>query len=270
MSQLQKIIKYLALAFAIFLIFSIISGINKVFITISNFYNDKEAEETLVKMKTISINDTPTVLNIDIETSDIIITLGETFSIETSNKYIECKEQDNVVYLNDQKHSWFTDNEQGKLIINVPTNIVLEKLEIEGGIGEIKLDSLTINDLNLDLGAGKVSINNLTVLNNTVIEGGASEVTLNASSLNNLDLDMGIGAFYLTTRVLGNSKINHGVGSLNLNLIGRKEDYQISIDKGLGTTTINGKNVPDETIIGTGPNRIAISGGVGNININIE
>lgn len=270
MSQLQKIIKYLALTFAIFLIFSIISGINKVFITISNFYDDKDPEKILAEMKVISINDTPAVLNIDIETSDIIITSGETFSIETSNKYIECKEKGNVVYLNEPKQSWFTNNEQAKLIIHVPSKMVLEKLEIEGGIGEIKLDSLTINDLNLDLGAGKVSINNLTVLDNTVIEGGASEVTLNASSLNNLDLDMGIGAFSLTTKVLGNSKIDHGIGSLNLNLIGRKEDYQFSIAKGLGTITINSKNVSDETIIGTGPNRIAISGGVGNININIE
>lgn len=81
---------------------------------------------------------------------------------------------------------------------------------------------------------------------------------------------MGVGKFSLDAKVLGNSDIEQGVGSMDLNLIGTSDDYQIYVDKGLGSVNIDGKNVKDDENFGNGINKIDIDGGVGSINIDFK
>lgn len=81
---------------------------------------------------------------------------------------------------------------------------------------------------------------------------------------------MSVGKFTLEAAILGNSKIDHGVGSITLNLIGAKEEYKIHVDKGIGTITIDNKNINDNQIIGNGINKIDIDGGIGNMDINFN
>ena len=46
-----------------------------------------------------------------------------------------------------------------------------------------------------------------------------------------------------------------------------KDDYFITLDKGLGNATINGKNMSGDTTYGTGENKLDIDGGLGSIQI---
>ena len=71
----------------------------------------------------------------------------------------------------------------------------------------------------------------------------------------------------LTSKIIGDSEIDAGVGELNLNLIGSLNDYKIKLDKGIGSASINSEKMRSETYYGTGSNLIDIDGGVGSINI---
>ena len=119
----------------------------------------------------------------------------------------------------------------------------------------------------MELGAGKVTIDKLNVFDQTDIDSGAGEVEIRDGELNNLDLNMGVGKFTLNTKLSGNSTIDHGVGAFTLNLIGSKSDYQIYVNKGLGSVSLDGEEVADNQTIGTGSNRLEIDGGVGKIDI---
>ena len=76
---------------------------------------------------------------------------------------------------------------------------------------------------------------------------------------------MGVGELDLSAKLSGNSDIDAGVGRLNLNLIGN--DYKIKVDKGIGSASINGNDIKDDTYYGEGSNIIDIDGGVGSIDI---
>ena len=87
MSSAQKIIKYLALAFASFLIFIIITSIISGMTILSNIFDDNDNNNQTVEKNESLISDSKD-LNIDLATSDLIIKAGNKFKVETTNKYI--------------------------------------------------------------------------------------------------------------------------------------------------------------------------------------
>ena len=123
-------------------------------------------------------------------------------------------------------------------------------------------------NLNLNLGAGSVNIDNLMVFNSASIDGGAGETVIKNSDINNLELDMGIGRFSITATIPGNSDIDHGVGEAIINLLGDAVEYQIDISKGLGSVSVDGKNINNNSIIGNGMNKIDLDCGVGSVVVN--
>lgn len=263
MSQTQKVIKYLAIAFAIFLIVSIISGIMFSLSMFTGIFN----QDVLDEMKTFSIENSKT-LKIDVKTVNLSIKIDEQFKIETNNKYIEVNESLDKIAIKENSHSWFKNN-KSQLIIYIPSNYEFDKIDIDSGAGKIDIESLNTKILNLDLGAGNILIDDLTVSNNIDIDGGAGNITISNANINNLDLDMGVGNLSLSSYLTGNSKIDGGVGNIDLNLIGNQDDYKIKIEKGIGKATIDNNSVSNTTY-GNGNNYIDIDCGVGEIVINFE
>lgn len=268
MSGLQKIIKYLAIAFAIFLTFSIISGIMYGISFIGDIL-DGDKDSITEELKDLEINDNTLLLDIHVSSSSIILKSGDFFKAETNNKYINSKQDKNKLYIQEKKHNWF-HNDKSELIVYIPNDFVFDGVSIETGAGKVDIEQLSTKQLYLVLGAGKVDINNLNVSESTKIDGGAGEININAISMNNLDLDMGVGKLSLTSKLTGKNKIDSGIGGVNLSLIGIIEDYEISLDKGIGEAKINGKTMKDDTNYGTGNNKLDIDGGIGSINIEIK
>lgn len=266
MSEIQKIIKYCAIAFALFLAFSIISSIMYGIIMFGSiFENDKKHYENLNSLK---VEEDTAVLDIDITGSNLIIKQGDTFKVETNNKYVKTKQSKNKLYITEKNHNWFKANKNNNLVVYIPKEFIFDGISIDSGAGKVEIDALSTKTLYLNLGAGKVTINELTVLKSADIEGGAGAIEMKNGSLNNLDLDIGVGKLTLTAIITGKSKIDAGVGETNLNLIGNIEDYRIELDKGIGSATIDNKKMHDEEIYGNGNNYIDIDGGVGSIIIN--
>ena len=138
---------------------------------------------------------------------------------------------------------------------------------IDTGAGKVEIDSLSCDVLKLSLGAGKADIKNLTANSRADIDGGAGELDIDGGKLCNLKLDMGVGKLTLKSRIEGESDLDYGVGETDLILLGSLEDYQIEIDKGIGEAKLNGENMQDDLVYGSGENKIEIDGGVGSINI---
>lgn len=260
MTQLQKIIKYLALAFAFFLIFSVLSLFMYVLPVITSVFDKDELQELEPNITTNS-----SILDIEVFSSNIIFEVGDNLNVLTSNNDIEIKRYNNKLFISEKKRNWFSKKSDSDLVIYIPTNFIFDEVSIESGAGRIEVHSLTTRKLELELGAGEVQISNLSVLDNASINGDAGKLSIINSSIHNLELDMGIGELDLHSELIGLSNVDAGIGKVTLNLLG--SDYKIKVDKGIGNATINGEKVKEDTNYGNGHNILNINGGIGNISV---
>ena len=144
---------------------------------------------------------------------------------------------------------------------------IVENVLIENGTGRIEVDSLKSNNLDFDLGVGKVNINEVFVYNSAELDGGVGEVIVERGSINNLDFDIGVGNVSLEAEITGNSEISSGIGEVVLGLVGSSESYSINVEKGIGKIMISGENVKNDTVYGNGLSKLDLSGGIGNIKV---
>lgn len=273
MSIAQKIIKYLALAFAIFLIVTIFSGILTGIYTMSNILGlKKESTESITEISTLELEeiDDYAYLDIEIKYSNFKIKLGEKFEVQTNNDNIEVNQKNDKLKITEKQSNWFWRNSnEEELIVYIPENIEFEKVNIETGAGRVNIEEIKAEKLKLNLGAGETIINNI-VSDNVDIDGGVGKFTIENGTINNLDFDLGIGETTINAKITGNNKIDTGIGSLKLNIDGNIEDYKFKVEKGIGNIKLNGKQVSNNEIIGNGENVIDIDGGIGEIIINFK
>ena len=167
----------------------------------------------------------------------------------------------------DHNQIGITDYTDAVLKLCVPSDIVFESVAITTGAAKLTVDSLSANYLELELGAGKVLFGCLNAYADADIEGGAGQITIESGMLSNLTLEMGMGELDLTAALLGNSNLSFGFGKSSLTLLGSEDTYTVDIENGLGNITVDGKTVTDFGSSGNGQNYIKIEGGVGTVDI---
>ena len=265
MSGFQKLIKYIAIAFAIYLIFNIISiligGVSILSGVLSN--------DVTGNLNKIKVDDSYKVLDIELESINILIKEGKKFKVETDSDNVSLKEVGDKLLITNKKENWKPKKVDSDIVIYVPNSYVFDYVIIENGAGRIDIDYINTKELELDLGAGKVDINKLIVSKEASIEGGAGEIIINDGIINNLEFDMGLGKVYTKAKLVGDSEINAGIGEVEIDLVGNISDYSMNISKGIGSVKIAGEDVKSGNL-GTGSNFIDINGGIGTIDIDFK
>ena len=272
MTTLQKVIKYLALAFAIFLTVSIVGGILSAVGLLGSLFSDDDAEwgDVIGETKNYTVSSEISDLNIQINAADFYIKEGNSFSIESNLKNLEVDEKNGCLTLKDLtkiKLNGSNAYENAVLTIYVPVGTVFDNVNIKTGAGRFTVDSLSAATIGFELGAGDVTISKLIAEKSANIEGGAGRITISDGAIKNLDLKMGLGQLNLTSALTGDCNLDSGIGEMNVTLLGSKDDYELDIEKGIGNITVDGKNVTDFGSSGNGANEVDIHGGVGAINV---
>ncbi|MGN0172386.1 MAG: hypothetical protein ACI39E_06355, partial [Acutalibacteraceae bacterium] len=90
MTTFQKIVQYFAMAFAVFLIVSIIGGILSAIGFLGGFLgNDGVSKD----MTTYSVSQTIEEIEMDVHAADVKLTTGKTFSVESNLAYLSVEEK---------------------------------------------------------------------------------------------------------------------------------------------------------------------------------
>lgn len=264
MTTLQKIIKYCAIAFAVFLIISIIGGITGAVAGVSFLWDD---EDTVGEMQALAVTGEVRKMAIDLKSTQLEVRAGDRFSAASNYRDFKIDNSDGTLLI-EEEHPGFRFGSGGrKLILTIPDNQEFDRVDISAGAGTVKIDTLSAEKLFLDLGAGEVNIEELTAKDSAKINGGAGELNIRGGELANLDFDMGVGEVNLKSRLSGDCDIDYGIGELNLTLLGSPEDYRITLDKGVGEATLDGKKMQDGEVYGSGDTRIDIDGGIGALHL---
>ena len=272
MTTTQKIIKYLAIAFALFLvisIFSIIFGLSREII--SSINSDKKDSELLEEYTTISNNvNNIESFKIDISNDDIEIKEGEKFEVKTNDPDVKFYHENSIVKIkSDKTFSWHLSNSsRGTIIIYLPNEFNITELDLNLGAGKIDIDKIFVEILLMDLGAGTMTAKEINVYEKATINGGAGNINIYSGTINNLNLKLGAGNASIQSDLTGSNTLTTGVGKLNLGLSRSKDNYKFDISKGLGNIILNDFDVSEDILIGDGETKIKISGAVGNIIIN--
>ncbi len=253
MTTAQKIIKYIATAFALFLVVTIISTVLSAGYGILNLIGLIHTKDNIITedFKVIS-NDVKEVstLKIDLACTNLDIKVGDNFKVETNNSKIVFEENNGNAQIKEKNKNWLNNNNNSSdLIVYIPE---------------------AIQNLYLELGAGDVHIENIAVTQQIEINGGVGKTDLKSCKINNLQANLGMGEFTFYGELTGKNTISSGIGEVNLNLINNKEDYTIDVSKGIGTVVLDGENVEADRKYGNGEKYLDIDGGIGDINIKFE
>ena len=272
MTTTQKIIKYLAIAFALYLvisIFSIIFGLSREII--SSINNDKKESKLLEEYTTISNNvNNIESFKIDISNDDIEIKEGEKFEVKTNDPDVKFYHENSIVKIkSDKTFSWHLSNSsRGTIIIYLPNEFNISELDLNLGAGKIDINKIFVETLLMDLGAGTMTAKEINVYEKATINGGAGNINIYSGTINNLNLKLGAGNASIQSDLTGSNTLTTGVGKLHLGLSRSKDNYKFDISKGLGNIILNDFDVSEDILIGDGETKIKISGAVGNIIIN--
>lgn len=278
MKQTQKVIKYIAIAFGSFLSVVIIGTILSATVLGLRIFGGvlelEDSKSNIAIEKMDYQQEFKNIENIKIEGNVAKFILKEA---DTDIIKVEVKKADttlkvmqqgkDLVIKEEDIFSVFGKTESAYVQINVPKGTLLKKVEIDNQAGNIEVANLQIEDLVLEVGAGTIKLEQIQVKNHTKIDGGAGKIEIIKGFFNSLDFSGGIGDFYFNGTVKENSEIEAGIGKLELELIEKKEDYQIKIDKGLGALHIQGESIQENTIYGEGNIQIRLECGIGSTSI---
>lgn len=234
MTEMQKIIKYCALALAIFLILIIVTTIVNVGYNIlekTDLINNSNSK--LLKNNIVISNNESEIreIDIDIKSSNIILKTAKNFKVETNNKDIKYSYEDGKVLIKQNNvNKWYLNkNNNSKLIFYIPSEISLEKININNNVGDVKIDFEKISNLNIDLDVGDI---------------------------------------FVKSMLSGKNIIKSNIGDINLELLLKQEDYKFEFDKDIGEVKLNNNKIKRDTITGNSNNNLKIKTNIGDIKIN--
>lgn len=271
MSEGKTVIKCLAIGFACFIIFSIVSAALMGFAFLGNilgFSNNNTVNLYEVKLDNLDMIKN---LKIDLSASNIKIVKSSTFKFETNNERIKAKVKGSSLEIKDTGFNLFSftigEEKRSDIILSIPENFAFSDIDLDLGAGKAEIESLITDNMDLDAGAGSLVIDYLDIKSKADFSGGVGKMVINNGILNNLDFDIGVGKTDISAKIFGKSDIDAGVGEVNINLLDSIDNYKISLEKGLGSIKVNGENVSNDSVMGNGDNYIAIEAGVGALNI---
>lgn len=217
-------------------------------------------------------------LDMNLNYGELYFENGDTFTIHIESNYEDdfyVEEQNNCLHIFDkrkEKRFPFRNRtlEHSMIKLTIPTDYSFEKIQITTGAGEVYADKIQTARLQIKMSAGEFHIKDLFVSESCNIDGGAGEIWIDNGSIHNLSMNFGAGEVHIHTAITGNSKISAGVGELHLALLGNPNDYSATISKGIGHCRISGFTNSHSGTYGDGPNKLRISGGIGEIHVSVE
>ena len=157
MNVVQKIIKYLAIALAIFIIINIVSVVLSVLYGlswISGATKDVEIIESQEEIYSTIGNTDITTLKIELSASKLEIKNGEMLRVETNNLNVKCNQEGSQLIIKDKTKNWFSKrSDESQIILYMPANMLWDSVKIDSGAGELNIEELATRNFDFDMGA---------------------------------------------------------------------------------------------------------------------
>ncbi len=264
MNERGKLIKKLADILAVILIVMIIGGILSATGILGGIISpsgdNSPAEELMLNPSDVY------ELDVEVSSAEIDLVRSDTLRIEASQGSFKLKNKNGKIKI-EEKGNIFSLAADRRVTVYLPEDFSFQKVSFETGASDITGELLNTQYLELDIGAGVITLDKLDVTKKAEIDCGAGEFILKSGTLHNLDFSLGVGSADITAVLKSNADIESGVGELKLNLTDSKENYTFNVETGLGSISYDGASVKGETLLGNGETKVKLEGGVGSVDI---
>lgn len=256
MSGLQKVIKYCAMAFAIFLSVVIfgaiiaavtgvatgIAGINylteeKERINLSEQYTEDEITELGLKNILVDCNAHITVQRGEVLSVEAL-NVTEDYKIRCSNGKLSVLQEKNDFNI---RFNWtlgdWEEREKEQVIVTIPESFVPNQVVIHSGSGKVSVTDVTSDRMELDSGSGSVDIAGVTT-DTLRMDSGSGRVSLNGVNVTESFLDTGSGSVKGEDVSLGRLSVKSGSGAIELVRLVAED---VIVDSGSGSIEFEGK-----------------------------
>ena len=212
----------------------------------------------------------PQNLDIDVSAGNLTFTEGDAFNVDYDDGVIVVRESgDTLLIENKYDHPTASQRRRMDVTVTVPVGYVFNDVDVELGAGKLIVHTLRAEGLEMELGAGSASIDDIHISGSASIREGAGELNVKSGEIHNLDLQCGAGATRVSAAVTGTSRVVAAVGAVDLNFTGDKASYTVAFRMGLGACYYDGEKIARSGEYGAGPNRIDINGGLGVMRVNV-
>ena len=126
-----------------------------------------------------------------------------------------------------------------EIIITVPNDFIAENITMKVGAGTLTAETLQAVQGKFKVGVGEIVIHGLKVREQSYYDVGAGQMKLDSIDVNDIKVNCGVGSITLAGSVTGDSFISTGIGEVKLQIDGDEEDYSYKIESGIGSIKIN-------------------------------
>lgn len=253
MSEIQKVIKYCAMAFAVFLSVVILGSIVAVVLGVTTGISgigvlsgeDKERielyeEYSLEEAQELGITNVLVDCN-----AEITVKPGEMLTIAAENVTDEYK-----IRLVNGKFSivqdtpdfnirlWFGEvSEKESVIVTIPEELSLEQVKVLSGSGRTSVTEIVADNLTIDSGSGRVTVEDVTA-KQLYVDSGSGRVSMARVVMSETRLTTGSGSVSIEDAALGKLWLDSGSGAVRME---RVEATEADVDTGSGAVSFEGK-----------------------------
>ena len=212
----------------------------------------------------------PLNLEISMSAGSLTFVAGDAFRVDYDKSVISVATHgDSLTIENDHAHPTASQRRRMDVTVTVPEGYAFNSVDIEMGAGKMIVHSLTCDTLDLQLGAGSATVDNVIVIGSAEIQEGAGELAVKGGEINNLTLQCGAGATRVTAKLTGTNTVNAAVGAVDLKFDGDPADYTVAFQMGLGACYYNNEKIARNGSFGEGNTLVNISGGFGVMRVNV-
>lgn len=166
------------------------------------------------------------------------------------------------------------DFKAASITITIPEDFHGKDIKIDLGAGSLYADKLSADTVELTVGAGSMEVETLHATNLMEIENGAGNLIIHEMSARDVDVDCGVGDIKIKGIIERDCNVQTGVGNVFLDIKGDEENYNYTVDCGIGHVIINDNSyngITDTTIrnnnsVGT----FRLECGIGKIELHVK
>lgn len=136
--------------------------------------------------------------------------------------------------------SW--SNKKSTVILYLPQDYEFDQVEIDMGAGELEFDRLNAKEASLEVGAGRILLGSAKA-QELKAEVGAGQIEFKDMAVGKLDVEVGMGEFLAQGAVSGDVEVDCSMGNVEIELEGRKEDFNYQLEGAMGSIQLDGDNM---------------------------
>lgn len=185
-------------------------------------------------------------VNLEMEVGGCVF---ETKPSGDSNIYLEAKKahnlqgyvEDAILYLRADTGGMENWEDMGKckVTLYLPEGYRFEVVNINVGAGTMDFEGLQAENAYMEVGAGQIVLKDAEV-NDLILSVGAGLVKLEDMEVSTLDAEIGLGEFVAGGAVKDNVYVECSMGNVELELEGRKRDFNYYISNATGNVELDG------------------------------